>query len=125
MSDLVIQDGDLVINNKDLQVHLTEEDSVAASIIRRIKTNANQYAIKYLADKIYTELDTQYGTDIVNSLASPIDKVTELVKRQVELVARQEPRIIVNSVSTYLVNEYTVKAKLDYTYKQKSYTLEV
>lgn len=127
MADLVLgSKGDLVVSQYDLAIELNEAEVLASSLRRRIKSNIEQYSLKLIdsSNNLIT-IDSNYGADLVNNLSSPLDSVLQITDRQVREVLRQETRLTNYVVSTYPLNEYTVKIIINYTYKGVQNTLEL
>lgn len=125
MTDLVLNEGDLRVVQGDLIALSLEEDSVAASIIRRVKTPTNNYALLVVEDNAVRLIDTDFGNDIRANLSKPALKVKSLIRQQLQRVLNQETRIIANSFEVTQPNPYTINVVLDYTYNGNSFTIEV
>lgn len=125
MSDLLLNEGDLRVSKGDIIVQGVDEEVVAASISRRIRTPTNKYAIMFIQDNIVRFLDLDYGNDLQSSLSKSTTKVKSLVREQIGRVLAQETRITVNDFIVEQPNPYTVKVVLDYSYRGSNFSIEV
>lgn len=129
MSDLKLENGDLVLDNinNDLAIHLLKEHSVLHNLARRIKTSKPQYMIyTYNKDTDASVLiDTNYGTNLLTLAAYPSNSIVNVIKEQVLTSIQEERRITLNSIQVSPLSEYSVSIIIDYSYNGSKYKLEV
>lgn len=129
MTDLKIVDGDLSINptTLDLDFYLKEEDNIATSLLRRVKTLKSQYSLNYYdyTNLTFKVIDLDYGSNIYSYLSQPSSILGYQALNELKQSLRNEPRISLLDIRTTESNSYSIKFIVQYNYKDNTHFLNI